>query len=84
MKRKDIALFVVIGIISAILSIVISRYIFATPSSKKQTAEVVQPITTEFTEPNKKYFNKEAFDPTKQITIGETVNTDPFKATGNQ
>lgn len=83
MKRKDIALFIVIGVISAIFSIIISRYFFATPASKKQTAEVVQPITTEFSEPNKKYFNKEAFDPTRQITIGETVNTDPFKGPGN-
>lgn len=79
MKQKDILLLVVIGVISAVFSFILSNYFFAKPSSRNQQAEVVQPISATFTEPNKAYFNANAFDPTRQITIGETVNTDPFK-----
>jgi len=79
MKQKDIALIVVIVIISAFASFMITKHFIATPKSRKQTAEVVQPITDDFPSPDSHYFNSQAFDPTKQITIGENSNPDPFK-----
>lgn len=84
MKRKDIILFVVIGIISAVLSIVVSNYLFSSPNKNKVEAEIVQPISAEFPDPDPAYFNSSAFDPTKQITIGQTANTEPFKGTGTR
>lgn len=77
MKRKDILLFAVVGVISAIVSIVISNYVFPSSTSKQQ-AEVVQPISPNFTEPDTAYYNSGTFDPTRQITIGQNANTDPF------
>lgn len=82
MKQKDIALIVLIAAISAVLSIVISKTLFSAATSKDQKAEVVFVITNQFPEPDKAYFNTSAFDPTKQITIGQNANTDPFKGTG--
>ena len=82
MKQKDIALIVLIAAISAVLSIVISKTLFSEATSKDQKAEVVFVITNQFPEPDKAYFNTSAFDPTKQITIGQNANTDPFKGTG--
>lgn len=84
MKQKDIALFVVIGVISAVISIVVSNYFFSSSSGKKQQVEVIQAITTDFPPPDSAYFNSTAFDPTRQITIGQNVNTDPFKGTGSR
>lgn len=84
MKQKDIALIVVIGVISAALSIVISKTVFSSATKKNVKVEIVQPITSNFPDPDPAYFNNTAFDPTKQITIGQSVNTDPFKDSGNR
>ncbi len=78
MKRKDIALIIVIVFISAILSLFVSKAIFATPKNRHQEVEVVQPITADFPQPDKRYFNSSSFDPTKLITIGQNANPDPF------
>lgn len=84
MKQKDIALIVVIGLVSAVFSIVLSKSLFSTTTIKKQKVEVVQAISPSFNEPDKAYFNSTAFDPTRQITIGQNVNSDPFKDTGSR
>lgn len=70
MKQKDIALIMVTVFISAVLSIVLSRFLFANPQSRKQTAEVVDVITPEFSAPPKKYFNENSINPTQPITLG--------------
>ncbi len=81
MKQKDMALIAVIIIVSAVVSLLISNKIFASPANRQQKVEVVQPITADFPEPDKAYFNTEANDPTKLITIGQNTNSDPFSAT---
>jgi hypothetical protein len=78
MKQKDIALILVIIFISAIFSLLISKSIFVSPKSRKQTVEVVQAISADFPKPDKRFFNDQAFDPTKLITIGQNANTQPF------
>jgi hypothetical protein len=83
MKQKDLALIAVIVFISAVFSLVVSRLIFASPANRQQQAEVVQPITADFPQPDNHYFNKDAIDPTKPITIGQNTNPDPFNGSGN-
>lgn len=78
MKRKDISLIAIIAGLSAFISLVVSNLLFTTPSNRQQQVEVVQPITSAFPQPDSRYFNKDAFDPTQQITIGQEANTDPF------
>jgi hypothetical protein len=78
MKQKDIALIVVVGFISLVLSVLLSNMLFASPKKRQQQVEVVQPISSGFPQPDEKYFNKDAFDPTKLITIGQNQNPDPF------
>lgn len=81
MKRKDIGLIAAVVVFSLIVGAVVSHLIFSKPQSRKQTAEVVQPIKPEFSPPDPKYFNEAAFDPTQLIEIGDSNNTDPFKPT---
>ena len=81
MKQKDIAVVLVIAFISAIISLFVSRAIFAPPKNRQQQVEVVQSITTDFPQPDSHYFNSNAFDPTKLITIGQNNNTNPFNGT---
>jgi hypothetical protein len=80
MKQKDIALIIVIAAIAGGISFFASHAVFASSSSRKQTAEVVDVITTEFVKPSQKYFNNNAIDPTQLIQIGTGTNTNPFAA----
>ncbi len=83
MKQKDFALIAVIVFISAIISLFVSKAIFAPPKNRQQQVEVVQAITTDFPKPDTNYFNATAFDPTKPINVGQNANTDPFNGSGN-
>ena len=79
MKQKDLALIGVVVMVSAIIALVVSRVVFST-SAHKQTAEVVDVITTEFPAPPSKYFNANSVNPTQQIQIGNGSNPTPFNA----
>lgn len=81
MKDKDIALIAVIVVVSAVFSLVLSNALISSPKNKKQQAEVVQAISSEMATPDKHYFNSNSFDPTKQITIEQNANPDPFNGT---
>jgi hypothetical protein len=78
MKQKDIALLLIIVIVSAALSFFIGQKLFASPASHKLEAEYVDPITSTFTTPSSKYFNENSVNPTQQIRIGDSSNVTPF------
>ncbi len=78
MKQKDLLLILVIVFISAIFSFIISKALIVSPKARQQQAEVVQVITADFPQPDHRFFNSDAFDPTKLITIGQSGNADPF------
>jgi hypothetical protein len=79
MKSKDLATLAVVVLISIFVSVGLSKVLFSS-GQKKLTVEVVDPISAEFTTPDKRYFNNESVDPTKVITIGDGANPDPFSA----
>ena len=78
MKKKDLTLIIVVTIISAVFSIVISSVFISSPKTRITKVEVVQPITSAFPLPDKKYFNTNSIDPTQLITIGNNTNNQPF------
>ena len=78
MKQKDIALIILIAGIAAFASFFISRSLFASGTKRSQQAEVVDKISTEFTQPSNKYFNQKSIDPTQLIKIGGSKNNNPF------
>ncbi len=79
MKQKDIALVVGVAIVSLILATVLSNLLFGgTGSSRSLTAEKVQPITADFDQPDKRYFNAESINPTETIRITTNANQTPF------
>ncbi|HET9173759.1 MAG TPA: hypothetical protein VFN56_00580 [Candidatus Saccharimonadales bacterium] len=80
MKQKDILLIVVVVFISALVSLFVSKALFAPHKGRQQQVEVVTPISDSFPEPDSRYFNTQAFDPTKLITIGGNTNPTPFNA----
>jgi|APCry1669189000_1035189.scaffolds.fasta_scaffold195468_1 hypothetical protein len=80
MKQKDIALVVVIGLIGAIFSLIVSNSIFSSPKNRNVQVEVVEPITSSFAKPDSRFYNPTAFDPTRVIIIGQNANQDPFSS----
>jgi len=80
MKQKDISLIVVIIIVSAVISLFVSKAIFVPPKNRQQKVDVVQPITSDFPAADTHFFNKNAVDPTRLIVIGQNSNTNPFSA----
>ncbi len=77
MKQKDILLIGVIVIIAGTVSYIISSKLFAPPKDRKTQVEVVEPITTEFSSPDNKYFNEKSLNPTKTIQIGDNPAQQP-------
>lgn len=82
MKQKDIALIAAIVVISGIFSFIISNYVFVTPKDRQSQVESVPQISSTFKQPDKRFYNSQAFDPTRIIVIGQNSNTDPFNSTG--
>lgn len=78
MKQKDYILIVVTVIFSGFFSIVISSLLVGSADVTQQEAEVVQPLTADFNEPPKKYFNDQSVNPTQLILIDDNANQTPF------
>jgi hypothetical protein len=80
MKQKDWALVLVMAFIGAIVALLVSNMIFASPKNRHQSAEVVDPITANFPSPPSKYFNPEAINPTQPVQVGGSTNDNPFNS----
>ena len=78
MKQQDIALIIVVVFISGVLSLVVSNT-FISPPERTEEAAVVEPITTEFSEPSELYFNEQSINPTQTIRIDDSQNPNPFQ-----
>ena len=81
MKRKDIAVIIVVAFLSAVLSFVISGKIFVTPANRQQGVEVVDKISTDFQLPDSRYFNATSINPTITAQLGTDTNQNPFNGT---
>lgn len=78
MKQQDIAIIIVIVFITGVVSLFVSN-IFIGPGERNEEAAIVEPISTEFDEPNERYFNDQSINPTQIIRIQEGQNPDPFQ-----
>ncbi len=78
MKQKDVALLIVVVIIAGVFSFMISNFLLIPAAGRQAEVEVVSPISSEFVDPDEKYFNSQSVNPTQIIRIGEGENTDPF------
>lgn len=85
MKQKDIAMFAVIAIVSAVISVLLSGILITPKKDKIQKAEVVEPISAKFETPSKsdQFFNKNSINPTKLIEIGDNSNPNLFNGSTN-
>jgi hypothetical protein len=84
MKQKDIGLIVAVSVFTAIFAWVISSQVLAAPDNIQTSVEVVPVINSEFSIPDKKYFNGESVNPTQLIRISENDNNNPFPSATQQ
>lgn len=80
MKQKDIVLIIVVVFISGVLSLVLSSMFITSPKNRQTKVEIVEPISSDFKLPDKKYFNDQSIDPTQLIKIGDSNNAQPFSS----
>lgn len=78
MKQKDIALIIIVIFVGGVFSVIMTKTVFVSTTSKQQTAQKIEPISNEFKEADKTVFNQNAINPTKLIRIGDESNTSPF------
>lgn len=78
MKQKDIALIIVVAAVSAVISFLLSGWLFAAPEDRQQEVEKVDVITSDFEQPSSRYFNANSVNPTQDIKIGPGDNPNPF------
>jgi hypothetical protein len=78
MKKKDIFTIVIVGIFSAVFSIVISNLLINNEDNRSETVEVIPVISSSFERPPEEYFNSESINPTQTIQIGEENASQPF------
>lgn len=80
MKKKDMILIVIVVIVAGVVALLFSNLVIASPKNRQQKVEIVDPITSDFKQPDAKYFNGQSNDPTKLIQIGDNVNQKPFNS----
>jgi len=78
MKQKDLTLFIVVIFFSVVLALIFSKLVISTPKNRHQQVEVIDPISANFPDADKKYFNEQSVDPTQIIHIGDSTNPEPF------
>jgi flagellar basal body-associated protein FliL len=79
MKQKDILLIVVIAIVAGAFSFIVANFFFGGEKAYKLTAPTIEPISQQFDLPDQAVFNNKAINPTKNVTIGDSTNSTPFK-----
>ncbi len=74
MKQKDVAVIIIVVVLSAITSYLISSRLFTSPKDLSEEVEVVEPIKAEMPTADPRYFNVNSINPTEEITIGNGQN----------
>ncbi|MDL2341496.1 MAG: hypothetical protein QFB87_00250 [Patescibacteria group bacterium] len=79
MKQKDIAMIVAVAGISTIIAFVLASLVIGGPKKRQAQVPVLDSISSNFTQPDKRYFNDQSIDSTQTVTIGSNSNSQPFK-----
>ena len=78
MKKNDVAVIVLIVILSAVVAYFVSSALIGTPENDPVQVEVVTPIAENFETPDSRIFNEKAIDPTVEIKGGSEDSQQPF------
>ena len=82
MKRQDLALVVVIAVISVVIASILSSIVFK-PITKSSEVSEVMPLSSTFPDvvndpAYNSFLNSNALDPSQPVQIGQSKNNNPF------
>ena len=77
MKQQDIAILIVIIFIAGVGTFFLANA-FIKPETQNTTAEVVEPINSDFPLPEAGVFSTESINPTVPIQVAPNSNNQPF------
>lgn len=77
MKQQDVAVLIVIIFVAGVGTFFAANA-FIKPEPQNTTAEVVEPINSDFPLPSTGVFNTESINPTVPIQIAPNTNNQPF------
>lgn len=80
MKAKDLQVIILVAVVSLITSVLLSGIFFSTDEDRSQKVETAEPITTDFSAPDSRYFNSSSFNPAKEVPARQDPNSNPFQA----
>ncbi len=76
MKKSDIAMIILIAILSVMTAFFVANSVPALkPSTKGETVKTIQKITSDVEKPDPNIFNKEHVNPTVETVIGGNTPT---------
>lgn len=78
MRKNDIAMIILIVSVTISLSYFLAKAVIGEPGTQRTMVEVVEPISSEVSQPDPLIFNKQAINPTVPIQIGNPSNQQPF------
>lgn len=78
MKKNDITVIIVTAIFACIVSVVLSSIIFTPKQAQKLKAQKIDPISSDFQQVDRRYFNSQSVNPTQVIQIGDNQNKNPL------
>lgn len=85
MKRKDMAMLVVVALITGMISLLITNVIFSVPKDRGAKVPTVDVMPTALPDVKndpayKSFLNANALDPTQPVQIGNSQNSTPFNS----
>lgn len=81
MKQRDIALIVFVAGLSAVIAFFVATRLIVSPANRQQQVEVVDVLTSDFAQPDKRFFNDKSINPVRSSSISGTQNNSPFAKT---
>lgn len=76
MKKSDIAMIILIASVSVLIAYFVAKAVIGSPSSESVTVKTADPISPDVTQPDTSVFNRNAINPTVQVTIGGNGQSD--------
>jgi len=77
MKKNDLALVLLIVSVSLVVAYLIGQTLLP-PQKHSAQVEVVVPVTSDVTQPEKSTFHTGAINPAVPVNIGDSSNQQPF------
>lgn len=71
MKKSDVAMIILIAVVSALVAYLVASLIFGRPSEASVKVKTADKITTEVVEPDERVFHNKAINPTVEVVVGE-------------